>query len=63
MANLLAELLELHPWQRLCQNIAKLFISPYELHSNLAYLHILPDEVKPRVNVFAPVMMNKILDQ
>lgn len=55
------QLLELDSAQRFCQNVRELMIRADEVHRDLVLLHSVPDEMEPQVNVFATIVVNKIL--
>jgi len=62
-ADLGVELLKLDFAEGFRENIPWLLISSDEFHVNLPIVCILSDQVKPCINVFAPIVMHWILDQ
>ena len=62
-ADLGVELLKLDFAEGFRENIPWLLISSDEFHVNLPIVCILWDQVKPCINVFAPIVMHQILGQ
>jgi hypothetical protein len=60
--NLGAELLKLDFAEWLCKHITQPLISSDKLYLNLPILCILSDQMEPYIDIFAPIMMHRILD-